>query len=211
MKYEIIKNLVVKLLGKGCSAKLVFTGICFWPGHMLVDSTTEKTAEWLMIRIPNLPRWKEAKFSTYAGDDIPGTHMMRVYVSKTAALETEDEGLYYLTLLFSYASIAHHHTFKNDLITIEIDNRSLKAIKWQNCLFNYRSGNIPVRIIGWKTYQDTPITGWQANRPAAQWEEENGQLCSESSRAQGRERYWGKRRASVEKGHIPTVEKSFKL
>lgn len=55
------------------SAELVSTAIYFRPGHILVDSAAEDTAELFRIIVRPLD-WKEAEMSTFTGDDTRGTY-----------------------------------------------------------------------------------------------------------------------------------------
>lgn len=55
---ETIEDLVVRQMRKGWIAKLVFPGVRFRPGHVLVDCATEATAEWRRTVAPKLSGWE---------------------------------------------------------------------------------------------------------------------------------------------------------
>ncbi|CAD7082050.1 unnamed protein product [Hermetia illucens] len=157
---ETIEELVVKQMIKGWTSKLVFTGIRFRPGLILVDCATEGTAEWVRTIIPRLPGWEGVELSTCAGDDIPGAHMVTVFLPKAAAIVTED----LMRLLIAQNEDLHTRLWrvfrskvegKGKLLTIGVDDRSLEAIKRRSCHINYRFGNIPVHVHKEKPRKET--------------------------------------------------------
>lgn len=69
--------------------ELVFTGIRIRPGLILVKCATEDTADWLRTIVPKMPGWKGTELTTCPGDDIPGAHMLTVYLPKATVIEGE--------------------------------------------------------------------------------------------------------------------------
>lgn len=51
---EIIEDLVVRQMFKQWTVKLLFTGIRFPPGYILVNCVTEDTADWLRTIVSKL-------------------------------------------------------------------------------------------------------------------------------------------------------------
>lgn len=146
-----IEELIVKQMCKGWRAKLIFRGIHFRPGLILVDCATEDTAEWLRTVVPKLPGWDGVELLTCLWSNIKRMHKATVYLPKSAGFETtklldlistQNQGLH--TQLWRV--LMCYDDGKGKLLTLGLDGQSLETIKNNNCVIKYRFGCIRVDL-----------------------------------------------------------------
>ncbi|XP_036346066.1 serine/arginine repetitive matrix protein 2-like [Rhagoletis pomonella] len=135
---------------KGWKHALVFCGVFFRSGMLLVDCKDERTAAWLVDKAPNIEGWEGPALCTKRGDDIPPVHNISVFFPRCADKSAE----YVLGLIKAQNEDIHTAAWKvvscgaedNGLrLNLGIDEASYVSIKRAGFTINFRYSFVTVR------------------------------------------------------------------
>lgn len=123
---------------EGWNKELVFIGIRFRSGLILLYCATEDIADWLKTIVPKVPGWRGTELPTCARNYIPGAHIVMVYLPKAEAIKTRKHLIFLITQNMNpHTHLRSKKEGKSKLLTIGV-----AAIKRHNCLDNCRFGSI---------------------------------------------------------------------
>ncbi|XP_017463133.1 PREDICTED: uncharacterized protein LOC108356540 [Rhagoletis zephyria] len=135
---------------KGWKHALVFCGVFFRSGMLLVDCKDERTAAWLVDKAPNIEGWEGPALCTKRGDDIPPVHNISVFFPRCADKSAE----YVLGLIKAQNEDIHTAAWKvvscgaedNGLrLNLGIDEASYVSIKRTGFTITFRYSYVMVR------------------------------------------------------------------
>ncbi|XP_036346989.1 uncharacterized protein LOC118756323, partial [Rhagoletis pomonella] len=145
-----LQDAIMEEVFKGWSHPLVFCGVYFRSGMLLVDCRDEKTATWLAEKAPALEGWKGPGMCTKRGDEIPPVHNITVFLPRSAdksaefalgLLKAQNEGIH-----TSAWKVVCSTTEENELrLFLGIDEESYVSIKRAGFNLNYRFSFVTVR------------------------------------------------------------------
>ena len=128
-----------------------FGGIFFRSGHLVIDCESEETVMWLKDRVPSMKIWKGPALDTKVGDDIPKPHIIKCFLPRSAGQETKRSLILLGTQnglsIEHWKVLAHRDEGTGQVLTIGIDDVSLKRITEQDQVLSYRFGKISAQIL----------------------------------------------------------------
>lgn len=143
-----LEEAIIKEVAKGWSAPLVFEGIHFKPGMLLIDCSDEATSKWLQGAVTKL-QWSGVELKACTGTNIPGIHKITVFLPRSAGQEMDDilaliraQNKGVNTELWGVTNSREEGPGK--LVVAAVDEESINAIKENGFLLNYRFGKVKV-------------------------------------------------------------------
>ena len=132
-----------------------FGGIYFRSGHLIIDCESEETVAWIREKVPSLKTWKGTALDTRVGEDIPKPHVIKCYLPRSSGQEPQRSvtllGVQNGLKIEHWKVLAHRDEGTGQVITIGIDDVSLKKIAEQKQILSYRFGKVNVQILKNKT------------------------------------------------------------
>ncbi|XP_036335954.1 uncharacterized protein LOC118746232 [Rhagoletis pomonella] len=145
-----LQDAIMDAVSNGWSHPLVFCGVYFRFGLLLVDCKDERTAAWLAQVTPKLEGWKGPALCTKRGDEILPLHNVTVFLPRSAdksaeyalgLLKAQNEGLN--TSAWRVISSSIENTGLR--LHMGIDEESYCSIKRAGFNINYRYSFVTVR------------------------------------------------------------------
>ncbi|XP_017470014.1 PREDICTED: uncharacterized protein LOC108361776 [Rhagoletis zephyria] len=145
-----LQDAIMEEVFKGWSHPLVFCGVYFRSGMLLVDCRDERTATWLVKKAPALEGWKGPEMCTKRGDDIPPVHNITVFLPRSAdksaefalgLLKAQNEGIHISAWKVVSSSVEENGV----RLFLGIDEESYVSIKRAGFNLNYRFSFVTVR------------------------------------------------------------------
>ena len=145
-----LEDAILLEVAKGWSHKIMFDGVHFRSGMLLIDCADDVTADWLVTVVPGLASWKGPPLTARTGEDIPSSHFATIYLPRSegqtqdhllALIDAQNEGLNVPT----WKVLSLKTEGKGQLMVVGIDEMSRNAIVEADHTLRYRFGRIPVR------------------------------------------------------------------
>uniref|UniRef100_A0A1A9WII8 DUF4780 domain-containing protein n=1 Tax=Glossina brevipalpis TaxID=37001 RepID=A0A1A9WII8_9MUSC len=158
---EDLQNALAEEMPKNWNVKMQFQGIQLRPGWLVVDCNNSASAEWLQYMVPRINNWQGPELATCTGQDIPTTPVITMYLPKSRD-KTPKNVLNLLNVQNSDLSVSDwillFYNKQDDgmVISIAIDELSLRSIKESKLNINYEHGRIPI-YINRNSYEDLRI------------------------------------------------------
>ncbi|XP_036321109.1 uncharacterized protein LOC118735459 isoform X1 [Rhagoletis pomonella] len=145
-----LQDIIMHEVLRGWTRPLIFTGVYFRPGLLLVDCRDEATAEWLRQTVPSLNGWEGPALYTRSGDDIPPTHNVTIFLPWSidrgqdyalGLLRAQNESLNTSLWRVMEAKVEDGYLRLN----VAVDEDSFCSMRRQSFRLNYRYGNVLVK------------------------------------------------------------------
>lgn len=145
-----LEEAIIEEVSIGWQVKLKFEGIHFKSGYLAIDCETKETSEWLKERVPHLSKWKGPRIEARTEKDMQNRHVVTMFLPRgfgqppeklLAILDAQNEGLCTKT----WRILTCNKKSNGQLLSAEIDSKSLSTIDSCNYFLYYRFGMIQIR------------------------------------------------------------------
>ncbi|KAL9898372.1 uncharacterized protein ACN427_006559 [Glossina fuscipes fuscipes] len=158
---ECLQNAIVQEMHKGCDEKMQLEGIQFRPGWLAVDCNNSACVEWLQYIVPRLSDWQGPELATCTGQAVPKTPVITMFLPKCGN-KSPSSVLDLVNAQNSNLPMSHwillfyNRQGDNMVVSLAIDQLSLRSIKASKQSINYEYGRIPI-YVNRNSYEDLRI------------------------------------------------------
>ncbi|XP_052855268.1 uncharacterized protein LOC128264024 [Drosophila gunungcola] len=137
-----------EMLTSAWSGPVVFRGIHFRVGYLIIDCLDEGSAEWLKIAVPQLRTWKGVPLETRTGADIPAAYNATLFCPRSSD-RTNEEILAFIGFqnrveTDAWKVISRKNDGAGALLVVGMDQTGRDEIVERDHKLNFRFGHVTV-------------------------------------------------------------------
>lgn len=158
---ECLQTAIVQEMRKGCDGKMQLECIQLRPGWLAVDCNNSACVEWLQYIVPRLSDWQGPELTTYTGQAVPKTPVITMFLPKcghkspTGVLDLVNAQNSNLPMSH-WILLFYNRQGDNMVVSLAIDQLSLRSIKASKQSINYEYGRIPI-YVNRNSYEDLSV------------------------------------------------------